>query len=272
MMMNTNINDSAMPFEFFKMDPVLPKPRNIRWTILSDRGLPLGFQEDLMDYFGDIIDKIKIADHAALECNAISAEIIKKKIKLYNDRGVPVFPGGMPFQIAYASNQVDAFYDRLLELGFSGVEISADSMPAMPVPERSRVIKLACSKGLDVYTEAGEKHGDELLSAKEAIDLMNRDLDDGAHKVTVENEEFAQFYKNDPQIITEIIEGVGLEQMIFEVTPKEWPGMAAHLIMEFGPNINAENLGHELIMPLEAMRRGMSRTTGFSYLAGLVNR
>ena len=77
--MITNADNAAISFDFFKMDPVLPKPRNTRWTILSDRGLPIGFQEDLMDYFGDIIDKIKIADHAALECNAVSAEIIKKK-------------------------------------------------------------------------------------------------------------------------------------------------------------------------------------------------
>ena len=43
------------------------------------------------------------------------------------------------------------------------------------------------------------------------------------------------------------------------------------MISEFGPDINVENLGWELIMPMEGMRRGMSRATGFPYLTGLVN-
>jgi phosphosulfolactate synthase len=257
--------------DFLKIPQPLAKPRQLRWTILSDRGLPLRYQEDLFDIVGNIVDRVKYNDHVGL-IDRLPGKLLMRKNALYHKRGLPTFPGGVAFEIAYLQNHVEKLFERLLELGFSGVEISSDSIPAIPPAKRSALIKRARALGLEVFTEVGNKEvgdqlGDRPMALKAAVDGVRRDLDAGATKVTIENHELAQYLRHDRKTLLKIVDAVGLEPLLFEIGPGGWPDIAVWLLQDLGPDVNVENIGSERVVHLEAMRRGLSRMGKFAFFA-----
>jgi phosphosulfolactate synthase (CoM biosynthesis protein A) len=81
---------------------------------------------------------------------------------------------------------------RLPEFGYTGVEISDDTLPTFPFETRTRTIKRAASFGLEVFSETGKKFGDGPIRPEDVIDCVKNDLDAGSTKVTVENAECDQ--------------------------------------------------------------------------------
>ena len=241
-----------------------PKPRNTGWTVMSDPLLPLGFQEDLMDVYDYMVDKVKFIFHAG-HMNGIKPETMLKKNELYKARGMPTFPGGVPFEVAFVLGKVEEFYDRLLDVGFTGVEISDDTIPSIPLEERARLIKLGRAKGLDVFSETGKKFGGPPIT-QELIDCIRSDLDAGSTKVTLENAELAYFMDHDPGEIEKIVAAVGFEDIFFEIGPGRWPELAIFLFKELGPEVNVENLDWVQVPEVEGMRFGLTRSTGFKWL------
>lgn len=258
-------------FKFFNIPAAMLKPRKLRWTVFSDFShIPCGFLEDFLENFADVIDQAKHGDHVAT-MGRLPAELLIKKNNVYRKFGIPVFTGGIPFELAYLQKQVEPYFARLPELGFAGVEISADSIPPIPRDERTRFIKLARKYGLEVFTEVGEKLGETAISAREAINTIKADVEAGATKVAIENNDLEHIYNSGKptadgqRAITEIVKGAGLENIAFEVGPNAWPGIATWVIREFGGDINVENVGPDKIVALEALRRGISRGSGYPY-------
>ncbi len=244
-----------------------PKPRKTGWTVLSDRLLPLGFQEDLMDAYEDVVDKIKFVDHSG-HMNRIKPEFLRKKLALYKARGLPTFPGGIPFEIAYLRGKVEEYYERLLDLGFTGVEMSDDTLPSFTMEERARMIKLGRDKGLEVFSECGKKFGG-VPDADELITAIKNDLEAGSTKVTIENAELTYYMNNDPGSIMKIVDAIGFEDIFFEIGPSSWPDLAAFLFKELGPEVNVENLEWERLSAVEGMRHGLNRSIDYKYLQDL---
>lgn len=262
-------------FGFLKI-PVAPrKPRTRRWTILSDRGIPLEIQEGLLVMIGDIVDRVKWVDHAGL-IERLPARLIAQKNAVYRKHGIGVFPGGVPFEVAYLQRKAGRFLERLPELEFTGVEISADCIPPIPGARRARLIKRARALGLEVFTEigykvVGERYGRASLRVKEAVDGIRRDLDAGASKVTVESNELNQYLrKKNFRAPAAIVEAIGLEHILFEIGSggKLNVDLAVWLLEQFGPDINVENIEADSIIHFEAMRRGLSRAGDFAFFAG----
>ena len=245
-----------------------PKPRKIRWTVMSDRGLPLGMQEDIMDVVEDIVDHVKSVDHMG-HLERLSVDFTRQKNAQYKARGLSCFPGGIPFEIAYLQGTVEAFFNRLPEIGFDGVEISDDTLPTFPLTERAALIKQARDLGLEVFSGTGKKFGDGPTSAQDIIDCVKSDLDAGSTKVTVENADLLLFLKDDPGEIEKIVAGVGIDDILFEVGPNGWPDLAVFLLKELGPDINLENMEWDKMIPIESMRRGLHRQIGYTFLHDL---
>ena len=244
-----------------------PKPRTTGWTVMSDRLISLGFQEDLMEAYEEIVDKVKFVDHAG-HMNRLKPEFLKKKLALYKARGLPTFPGGIPFEIAYLRGKVEEYFERLIELGFTGVEMSDDTLPSFTMEERSRMIKLGLSKGLQVFSEAGKKFGGP-PDASVLIRAIKNDLDAGSTKVTIENAELTHYMENNPGEIVKIVETIGFEDIFFEIGPGGWPKLANFLFTELGPEINVENLEWDKVPTVEGMRHGLLRQADYRYLAEL---
>jgi phosphosulfolactate synthase len=257
-------------FDFLTIPTAKPKPRNDRWTVMSDRSMPMKYVDDYLAYNGDLIDEVKFVDFTGI--HRISARTIVEKNKIYKKYNIPTFPGGVAFEISYLQGKVDEFYDRVIDLGFTGMEVSTDSMPELLREERSALIKKGTSMGLQVFTEVGKKFFDEPFPASEMVDCIKADLDAGATKVVIENTELCYYFEHDREQLRKIIEPVGLQNVILEIGRNGWPHVTIWLLREYGPDINVENIEHEKIVTLEGMRRGLQRIVGYEYLSTIQNK
>lgn len=260
---------STSPFSFLSIPEAPRKPRNRRWTILTDRALPLGLQADVLDINGDLIDYVKLTDYTGL-LSRFSPSLLERKLHLYKSKGFRTFPGGISFEIAYLQKQVPQYFETVAKCGFNALEVSDDSMPELSITERAKLIKAGLSLGLDVFTEVGKKIVDAPYPVQRAIDSIRADLDAGAIKVTLENGELYYYCKkNDPGPITQIVNAIGLEHLVFEVGAPGWPDLSVWLLREFGPDINIENIEWDRIVTFEGLRHGLQRIVGYHYVASL---
>lgn len=256
-------------FPFLDIPEAAPKPRNLRWLGVTERGLPLRYQQDFLDLHGDLIDYVKFSEFTGM-LRRWSVEQLKAKINLYKWRGFPTVPGGVAFEIAYLQKQVERYFDTVKELGFNGVEVSDDAMPNLPRNKRTGLIKRGIGMGLEVFTEVGKKYADSPSPIEELIECSRADLDAGAVKVTMENTELFMYCRQkDAKPVEKIVAAVGLSNLIFEVDPNGWPEVALWLLKLFGPDINVENIDFERIVTFEGMRRGLSRIGSHGSLRAL---
>jgi len=263
---------SDMGFPFIDMPTVKAKPRLSRWTILSDRGIPIQEQNGIMEMIHDVVDRMKNVDHVGL-LKRHSADLIARKNAIYREWGIGVFPGGVPFEVAYLQGKSQQYFHRLLELGFSGVEISADCIPPIPVREREHLIREASGLGLEVFTEVGYKRvGDEFgkdsLAVRAAVEGILTDLNAGATKVTIESNELTNYIAaGELDRLISIVNEVGLEKIVFEIGAggKVNAELGTWLLENFGSEINVENIEIDRLLHFEAMRHGLSRAGNFQY-------
>lgn len=241
---------------------------------MSDRGIPLVIQEAIVEMQANIIDRVKIVDHVGLIAR-MPADLIVRKIAKYREHGIHTFPGGVPFEVAYLQKQADAYLARVHELGFSGVEISSDCIPPIPVEQRVRLIRSARKLGLEVFTEVGykvvaDRFGKDAMREEDAIEMIRADLDAGASKVAVENNELLGYVRrDDPAPLAKIADAIGLDNLLFEIGGggTAHPEIAKWLLRHFGADINFENVDPERVVHTEAMRCGLSRAVEFSFFA-----
>ena len=155
--------------------------------------------------------------------------------------------------------------ERTAELGFSGVEVSEDSIDLGP-RHRVNAIRCALAAGLTVFRELGKKFPDQPLNAKEAIEMANRDLEAGAYLVVVEKSDVALAIERGTDALHRLMRGVGPERIVIECGPgADRFGIAKWLIQEFGPDVNLENVDAEDAYIIEAMRHGLNRAADYSY-------
>ncbi len=252
-------------FPFLPIPSRPPKPRRLWVTVMSDPGLPPGYQRDFLMIASDIVDYAKFTDHPGY-LSSYPGELIEEKISIYRDCGIKSFPGGIAFEVAAVQGKVKDFFQRVGHLGFQAVEISED-MLSQPLPssQREAFIHLAKDMGLEVFTELGRKFPDAPLERKEVVESSLRDLKAGAKKVVIENSDLVKLKEEDPTFFTDVLREVGKEQLIFEAGPAQWPELAAWMIQTLGPDINLENITDKEIIVLDAMRRKLHRNIEYSY-------
>lgn len=253
-------------FGFLRVPARPAKPRKVGITIVTDRGLSLRQTEDLVESFGPILDYIKLTDFTGL-VTRYSADWMRRKTALCRQHNVGVLPGGIAFQLAALQNQVERFFDRCRELGFTALEISEDSIPSVPEAQRAAWIRRALDTGLEVFTEIGKKVPDAPLTVAEAIASIRADLERGAKKVVIEKADIALLRaEGKGDVLIAIAEAIGHEHLCFEGGPNAFPELPLWLIKTFGPHVNLENLEVNEIVRVEGARVGMDRLVDYDFL------
>ncbi len=258
-------------FPFLPIPQRPPKPRDSGITIMTDRGLPQRVAEDIMEVIGEAVDVVKHNDHCGV-ISRFTPEWFARKFELYHRHGIRSMTGGIPFELAVLQGKVEPFFVRMKELGFDGVEISEDVIPALPRDQRNDIIRLAISTGLQVVTELGRKVPDEPIDLDLAIAMANNDLELGVKEVTLEHSELRILHTDDPDTLFKLVKAVGMKNLVFEPNPGGWPWLHVWLIENLGPEVNMGNVYPEEVIVVDAMRRGMTRAVNYPFLTSQAGR
>ncbi len=222
---------------------------------------------DILDVAGEWVDWIKVPGPGAA---LTPAGTLRQLAEVSRAHGVKFGIGGLIEKVVtQGPKAVDAYFDRLPELGFEVTEISAGFL-ALPDSDYLRLVERAAKSGLTVKAEVGIQFGaggtseaDDLESAgtgsvSHAISLARRALDAGAHFVVLESEgvtESVKVWRTD--VPSALADAIGIEKIIFEAAePKvfEW------YIKNFGPEVNVF-IDHSQALLLEAVRSGVWGST-----------
>jgi phosphosulfolactate synthase len=239
----------------------IAKPRTEGISMLIDKGLSGNETADLFEMSAAYIDLLKLTFGTAA---LYRQEVLIKKISLAKEYYVYVYPGGTFFEIAFWQGKSQAYFDKMLELGFEWVEISDGSLE-ITGPDRKKAIRAAIVAGLKVITEVGKKDPKNELDEVAMVTTAGADLEAGATWVIIEARESGRgigIYDSQGGIIsdklTKLSQGLPLAKIIWEAPLKS---QQASLINGFGPNVNLGNIPPAEAMALEALRLGYRSDT-----------
>jgi phosphosulfolactate synthase len=246
------------------------KPRERGWTIPSDPGLGLIYQEDWLDARSAVIDRIKYVDHTGL-ASYYRTDWLQKKMEIYKRFDIGTFTGGLSYELASLQGAQTEFFKTLKKVGFTGVEISDDVIEPLTPQKRADAIREAKDIGLEVFTEVGRKHPTEPLVPQKTIDAIKRDLESGATKVVLENSDAMLLKETNPQQLIDIVKAVGFENVVFEPQSTkphiEKPEMLVWLIKTLGHDINVMSISFEDVYHVNQIRSGLAREMESEFLA-----
>jgi phosphosulfolactate synthase len=240
---------------------ILNKPRSDGITMVIDTGLGLNAAKDLVQTASEYIDIIKLAFGTS---RLIQENIVKKKIKLYNEYEIDVMPGGTFLEVAFVQGKLIDYLTEAKKLGFTAIEVS-DGTISISDEDRSKIIKEAYNQGFKVLAEVGKKMKEEDLTGEEIAEGIKRDLELGVFKVIIESREAGKgigFYDESGGIIEQKLEvaikGIDVKNILFEAPHKN---QQVYFIKRFGPNVNLGNIQPNEVIPLEALRQGLRADT-----------
>ena len=238
------------------------EPRESGLTHVIDKGLGPRAWQDVLETSGDYISIVKLGWGTAAVTQNLRA-------KLDVLRGKPVVIGGTFFEVVYAKGTVDEYKAWLRDLGLTHVEIS-DGTVEIP---RERKLELIADFARDftVLSEVGSKDSSVEYTAGEWTEWLREDLEAGAWKVITEAREggtagiFDSAGGMRTELIGEIAEAVGVENVVFEAPTK---AAQAWFIKRFGPSVNLGNIPPDEVIPLETLRLGLRGDTLKEVLLG----
>jgi phosphosulfolactate synthase len=238
------------------------EPRETGLTHVIDKGLGARAWEDVLETAGDYISIVKLGwGTAAVTQN------LDRKLEVLREK--PVVIGGTFFEVVYARDQIDAYKSWLNNLGIRHVELSDGTID---IP-RERKLELIAEFARDftVLSEVGSKDSSIEYSADEWTRWLREELDAGAWKVITEAREggtagiFDSTGGMRTELIGEIAEAVGIENVVFEAPAK---AAQAWFIKQFGPNVNLGNIPPDEVIALETLRLGLRGDTLKEVLLG----
>ncbi len=233
-------------------------PRKSGLTMVIDMGSGIEETRDFLDYAGRYIDILKISSGSAA---LYPKRILKAKLDLYKKYGIEAEAGGSHFEVANWKGKSEEYFERLMELGFSVVEIADGHLP---LDDRIRLdaIKNAKSIGLSVATEVGKKLPSENIKALGIVQQIEEDLQAGADYVIIEGKAsgmdvgiFDEKGNINEEELEEITSGITDFNKIIWETPLRMQQQT--LILRFGGNVNLGNIFPQEVYPLELMRNGL---------------
>lgn len=251
--------DAQEAFEETTIPERRAKPRQVGLTMLIDWGLGPADQADWLEIGAEYIDLAKIAVGIS---RLLPADLLRRKIALYEEHQVIPLPGGQFLEYAVYHGQTRAYLAAARAAGYRWIEVS-DNVIELTPQEKSDLIRIAHEEfRLQVLGEVGSKV--EGTSSADLIADIQRCLDAGAWKVFVEAAELFGADLNEA-LIEEIAAAVSLDKLIFEV-PGPWiPGVRrcdqhatrAWLIRRFGPQVNLANVPPKDVLEVETTGCGI---------------
>lgn len=241
------------------------KPRRQGLTMVVD-GLDSGWlsieaAEQLLDVAGPYIDLIKIG---WLTARFVDSDYLRRKLRLYRERNVISFTGGMLLEAAHLQRKALPIIKEASEIGFDCMEIS-DSVAQLSVNTKLKLLEAVLHHGMKAVVEVGKKGPDVDLGPRQVIPVIKKFLAAGAYKVIVESEQIAALFEGrsdaaDLGALKEIVSAVGVEHLIFEV-PYGKPvsdvlGDVWWFVETFGANVNLANIEPRHALAVETVRHG----------------
>ncbi|MDA8344022.1 MAG: phosphosulfolactate synthase [Thermaerobacter sp.] len=238
------------------------KPRRDGVTMVIDKGMGVQATEGLLAIAASYIDYWKLPFGTSA---VYPPEILRRKIHTIRAAGVSAYPGGTFLEIAHLQGHLEAFVERVVDLGFDAIEVSDGTIDLTP-SERREAIRIARANGLTVLTEVGRKDPTERLSALQIHRTMLEDIAAGAERIIVEGRESGKgvgIYDEQGEIAEEellkMVRAAGdTHRLIWEAPLKS---QQQELIRRFGSNVSLGNVPPEEILALEALRRGLRADT-----------
>jgi len=244
------------------------KPRKVGLNFAGDWGWGLNYVEGLLEAVGDYFDVVKLA---VLTGRLSNRDFIKRKIKIYNDNQVKVFPGGMTLEAALICKKVEEFFDEAKDLGCSVVEVSESEVNMTP-DTKLNLIEMGKKRGFQVLVEIGPHRAEEPFAPAHIIKLSKEFLQAGAWKIVLEGEVIMLMEpwvnQAGAEKIFNIVDSIGCDNMIFEITGNM--KLAQWFILNYGPDVSFGNVGRDMVMEIEHIRRGLNiAPTWFGKFASL---
>jgi len=261
-------------FEFLEIAERTEKPRTTGMTTLADTGVPNSYVEGTLELWHDCIDAVKVS---AFMLTADDAAV-RAKLDLYRRWGIDAQIGGPVLEIARLQGKEGQTLERMRDMGYTSLEISAEALPEQrPAEEERAFAELAKTFGFTLHGEVGKKfpEGDRLRKSANELDVdaavreIEMYLEIGCDWVYFEGHllraivgDNAEFADQRGGQIVEMVERVGLDKVIFEV-PFTYLSYASKRILQhwlvqaFGPNVSVGNVLLSEIPELEVIRAGM---------------
>lgn len=244
------------------------KPRRKGLTCLVDHGpdkdgwMGLRGTEDFLDVAGDFVDFVKLPTTQVL---LYPGNWVQKKIHLLKSYGIEVYTGGLLFEIAWLQKKTISLFKGLKEIGCPTIEIS-ENFITLDAPERIQLIQEAIKQGLKVIYEYGRKYPKAMLHVDDIEREIKPVLEAGVDHVILERSEIDQF-KDNPDILKNLVQKIGMENIILEVNPDDFPAYHVWLIKTLGSEVSLANVAPGQALKLEQFRRGMGRGVGYEFVA-----
>ena len=246
-----------------------PKPRDAGMTMMSDLGVGLTVQKDILEMSADYLDLAKLATTVGA---TLPEEPLKQKIGLYKSYGVEPFNGGYLLEYAIFHHGMDIvpyYFEENKRLDLDVVEVSDNNL-SISLEEKCRLVTMGASEyGLKILAESGAET--EKTDPKVLLEDIEACLDAGAWKVLVEaNELVTRDGAFNMEMIDMILDRVDLSSLMFEI-PWVWLDKvhwyqsfkALYALTEqFGAPVNIGNVDRSLLVWLELLRNGSSRRVG----------
>jgi phosphosulfolactate synthase len=246
------------------------KPRRLGMNLCLDDGVGAEQTADALSVVGAYVDVIRIGRAGAA---IFPGQWLRDKAAVCARYGVTLEIGGPLYEVAYLQGRTSAYFDAVLEMGISALEISVNLIEPSDA-ELLRHISDAAGKGIEVFFEYGRKYPDDLkFDVEDAVRMCQRALDAGAAFVQIERAEIDLLIDDDSEALVELAARVGHEKLTFEAGPRK-PQLAASLLRLFGNDVNLASLvlnpanAVDGVFLVENARRGMERFVGYEFIAG----
>jgi phosphosulfolactate synthase len=238
------------------------KPREKGLTMMMDKGLSIREAENFLETNHEHTDIVKLGFGTSIITPNVSA-----KIKLYQDNGMHVYPGGTLFEAFAVRDQLADYKKYLNKIGLNMLEISDGSMFMDHELKCSYIQEFA--KDFKVISEVGSKDASVKISSENWIKWMENELNAGSWKVIAEAREGGNvgIYDGDggikSELINEITQHISASDILWEAPDKN---QQIWFIEQFGANVNLGNIAPNSVIPLECLRLGLRGDTFHTFL------
>lgn len=191
--------------------------------------------------------------------------MLKEKIGLYQQAGLPVYFGGTLFEAFVIRGRFDDYKRLLDKYKMQYAEVSDGSITINHQEKCGYIQEL--SKHVTVISEVGSKDIETIYAPYQWIEFMKAELGAGSWKVIAEAREGGNvgIYRGTgevrPGLVDEILTEIPAEKIIWEAPQK---AQQVWFIKLIGTNVNLGNIAPDEIIPLETIRLGL-RSDTFDY-------
>ncbi len=238
------------------------KPRQVGFTMAMDKGLSVREAEDFVSVAADHVDIVKLGWGTSYV-----TPILKEKLKVYKEAGIPCYFGGTLFEAFVIRDQFDDYRKVLDKYDMAFAEVSDGSIELDHNKKLDYISRLAGQ--VTVLSEVGSKDAEKIIPPYLWIDLMQKELDAGAWKVIGEAREsgnvglFRATGEVRSGLVQEILTKIPFEKIIWEAPQK---AQQVWFIKLLGANVNLGNIAPAEVIPLETIRLGLRGDTFLHFL------